>query len=103
MKRVHDEGVAKVIKSMEARVQEFFDEEFSSLDEPISWKVTPRVVQGRHDEMILKIAKEEKADIIIMGTENKLGIYSQSETTQQVIKRSRVPVLVVPTNKGSNW
>ena len=103
VKRVHDEGVAKVMKTMETRVQEFFDEELSYLDEPIAWKITPRVVQGRHDEMILKIAKEEQADIIIMGTENKRGIHSQSETTQQVIKRSKVPVLVVPTNKESNW
>ena len=75
----------------------------SHLDESVTWKITPRVVQGRHAEMILKTAKQEEADIIIMGTENKLGIYSQSETTQQVIRRSKVPVLVVPTSKESNW
>ncbi|MFD1009462.1 universal stress protein [Oceanisphaera ostreae] len=103
VKKVHAEGVAKVIKTMETRVQDFFDEELSYLDEPMSWKITPRVVQGRHDEMILNVAKKEGVDIIIMGTENKLGIYSQSDTTQQVIKRSKVPVLVVPTNKESNW
>lgn len=103
VKKVHDEGVAKVINTMETRVQMFFEQELSQLDEPVTWKITPRVVQGRHAEMILKIAKQEGADIIIMGTENKLGIYSQSETTQQVIRRSKVPVLVVPTSKESNW
>lgn len=103
VKKVHDEGVAKVINTMETRVLMFSEQELSHLDESVTWKITPRVVQGRHAEMILKTAKQEEADIIIMGTENKLGIYSQSETTQQVIRRSKVPVLVVPTSKESNW
>lgn len=102
VKKVHDEGIAKVIKQMEERVQLFFDEELRNLDAPVKIKVTPKVVEGNHDEAILATAKQEQVDLIVMGTENKLGLHSQSHTTQQVIKRSKVPVLVVPTGKDYN-
>lgn len=97
--KVHDEGISKVIRQMEERVTLFFDEELKSLDQPVQVKVTPKVVEGNHDVAILKTAKQEKVDLIVMGTENKLGLHSQSHTTQQVIKRAKVPVLVVPTGK----
>lgn len=99
VKKVHDEGVTKIMTEMEKRVQLFFEEELASLDQSIQIKVTPKVVEGHHDEVILEVAKDQQVDLIIMGTENKLGIHSQSHTTQQVIKRSKVPVLVVPTGK----
>lgn len=99
VKKVHDEGVTKIMTEMETRVQLFFEEELASLDQSIQIKVTPKVVEGHHDEVILQVAKDQQVDLIIMGTENKLGIHSQSHTTQQVIKRSKVPVLVVPTGK----
>lgn len=99
VKKVHDEGVTKIMTEMEARVQLFFEEELASLDQSIQIKVTPKVVEGHHDEAILEVAKDQQVDLVIMGTENKLGIHSQSHTTQQVIKRSKVPVLVVPTGK----
>ncbi|GGK57166.1 universal stress protein [Amphritea balenae] len=102
VKKVHDEGVAKVIGQMEERVKLFFDEELNSLDQPVQVNVVPKVVEGNHDEAILATAKQEQVDLIVMGTENKLGLHSQSYTTQQVIKRAKVPVLVVPTGKDFN-
>lgn len=102
VERVHNEGIDTVINQMEARVQLFFDEELQSLERSVDLAVTPKVVEGDHDEAILQVAENEGVDMIVMGTENKLGLHSQSYTTQKVIKRARVPVLVVPTGKEYN-
>lgn len=100
--KVHDEGISNVIAQMEERVQLFFDEELQNLEQSVDLKVTPKVVEGDHDEAILKVAADEAVDLIVMGTENKRGLHSQSYTTQKVIKRAKVPVLVVPTGKEYN-
>jgi nucleotide-binding universal stress UspA family protein len=102
VEKVRNEGVNNVITKMEERVQLFFDEELESLGGDLDIKVTPRVVKGIHDEEILRISDEECVDLIIMGTENKFGIHSQSHTTQKVIRKSNVPVYVVPTGKKFN-
>ena len=100
--KVHKEGISRVIAQMEERVRLFFDEELNSLDYPVQVAVTPKVIEGNHNEVILETAQQEQVDMIVMGTENKLGLHSQSHTTQQVIKRAKVPVLVVPTGKEYN-
>ncbi|MDO6564538.1 universal stress protein [Amphritea sp. 1_MG-2023] len=102
VEKAHNEGVVNILEQMEKRVQLFFDEELLSLGITTPVNVTPKVVEGIHYEAILAAAKHEEVDMIVMGTENKLGIYSQSHTTQQVIKRAKVPVLVVPTGKDYN-
>ncbi|MDP5291816.1 universal stress protein [Oceanimonas sp. CHS3-5] len=99
VKKVHDEGVSRVLAQMKTRVQGFFEEELSHLTVPVGVVVTPMVVDGLHDEAILRVAEREKVDLIVMGTEHKFGLHGHSQTTQQVIRRSRVPVLVVPTGR----
>ncbi|MDI3325203.1 universal stress protein [Pontibacterium granulatum] len=99
VKQVQNEGINKITEQMRARVQLFFDEELYDLGTDNAVQVTPMVVEGEHDEAILRVAREQEVDLIVMGTEHKLGLHSQSHTTQKVIKRSRVPVYVVPTGK----
>ena len=102
VKKVHDEGVRKIIAQIDEQVKAFFDEQQEALSDNIALKVRSRVVEGVHDESILSVAKEEAVDVIVMGTENKLGIHSQSYTTQKVIKRAEVPVYVVPAGRKFN-
>lgn len=103
VKKVHDEGVARVLAQMETRVRQFFEEEMSQLEALNGVEVTPRVVDGFHDEAILRVAEQERVDLIVMGTEHRRGLHGHSQTTQQVIRRSRVPVLVVPTGREFHY
>lgn len=99
VKQVQSEGIGKITDQMHTRVQQFYDEELRELEVDVAVQVTPMVVEGDHDEAILRVANQQDVDLIVMGTEHKLGLHSQSHTTQKVIKRSRVPVYVVPTGK----
>jgi len=99
VEEVHDEGIRRVLEKMKARVRVFMEEENRDLKEYQNVNVRPLVVTGRYDQAILDATNSEKADVIVMGTENRVGI--QSHKTQQVIRHSKVPVYVVPT--GSNF
>lgn len=94
---VHDEGVRRVIEQMKARVQQFMADEHKEMGRYNKVAVRPLVITGRYDQAILEVASAEAADVIVMGTENRAGI--QSSKTQRVIRRSSIPVYVVPTGK----
>ena len=65
--------------------------------EDIGFKVEEVVVIGIPHEKIVKIAKEEGADIIIMGSHGKTNLRDilLGSVTENVIKKSNKPVLVV--------
>ena len=56
---------------------------------------------GREDDEIIKFAKKEKADIIVMGTHGRTGIEHVffGSVAEKVLRRSPVPVFVVPCKK----
>ena len=55
---------------------------------------------GREDEEILKFARKEGADILVIGTNGKTGIEHAlvGSVAERVIKRSPIPVFVIPAN-----
>lgn len=94
---VHGEGVRKVMEKMEARAQKIMEDELKEMAGYSEVVIRPLVVTGRYDETILEVAATEGADVIVMGSENRLGM--QSAKTQRVIRGSKIPVYVVPTGK----
>jgi nucleotide-binding universal stress UspA family protein len=56
---------------------------------------------GREDEEILKFAKEEKVDLIVMGTHGRTGIENVffGSVAEKVLRRSPIPVLIIPGKK----
>lgn len=60
-------------------------------------KVQTLVTQGLADEQILKYAKKNKIDLIVMGSHGRRGIERLllGSTTESVIRKSRMPVLVI--------
>ncbi|MDS1309149.1 universal stress protein [Marinobacter xiaoshiensis] len=97
VEEVHDEGVRRVMAKMEKRLQEIMSDELKDMGKYTNVVVRPMVVTGRYDQAILDTATAEGADVIVMGTENRAGM--QSSKTQRVIRRSTIPVYVVPTGK----
>ena len=58
-------------------------------------------ISGREDNEILKFAKEEHVDIIVMGTHGKTGIEHVffGSVAEKVIRHSPLPVLIIPCKK----
>jgi|GEM_PF-1470206 len=58
---------------------------------------------GKPAEGILRLAADEKADLIVMGSEPKpfLDMQLLPNTVQQVLRYGRTPVLVAPANGGN--
>jgi universal stress protein A len=56
---------------------------------------------GREDEEILKFAKDEKVDIIVVGTHGRTGIEHVffGSVAEKVLRRSPFPLFVIPCKK----
>ena len=56
---------------------------------------------GREDEEIINFAKEEKVDLIVMGTHGRTGIENVffGSVAEKVLRRSPFPVLIIPSKK----
>jgi nucleotide-binding universal stress UspA family protein len=91
------EMMRDALKLMKARLEKFYQ------DESGGGEYSPRVkevlvVAGKPSEEILRVAEEEKADLIVMGksTRKVRGIRVMGSTARRVSRISPVPVLVVP-------
>ncbi|WP_432472266.1 universal stress protein [Amphritea sp. HPY] len=97
VKKMHDEGISQVKEQMKTRVAKFCEEELGSLDKALDLDIEHVIVEGNYTDAILHTASKRNADMIVMGSENTFGHHSQ--TTRQVIKGAKVPVVAVPTGK----
>ena len=97
VKKMHDEGIEQVKEQMKQRVAKFCEEELGSLDKALDMDIEHVIVEGNYTDSILKTASDRSADMIVMGSENTFGHHSQ--TTRQVIKGAKIPVVAVPVGK----
>ena len=94
---VQKETMKEVLGKMKDRLKKFYEEEcedpkqFSRVKEIL-------VVAGKPSEEILRVAEEDKADMVVMGksTRKVRGIRVMGSTARRVSRMCRVPVLVVP-------
>jgi nucleotide-binding universal stress UspA family protein len=58
-------------------------------------------ISGREDEEILKFAKKENVDIIVMGTHGRTGIEHVffGSVAERVLRHSPFPVFIIPCKK----
>ncbi len=98
IRKMHDEGIDEIHKTMQARIEKFCADEMQSLDNPTVLNIEHKVAEGNQTDSILEAAKAVEADLIVLGAENRFGHHSH--TSQQVIRQAKIPVLVVPTGKG---
>lgn len=68
-----------------------------SLGEMKEVNVKPVLLEGNTAEELLRYAKEEKMDLVIMGTLGKTGLYRLllGSVAENVVRHSKVPVMVV--------
>lgn len=90
------DAVAKQFHAEHAKIQTY-----SKQMRDAGLEATAMLVQGATAESILKEAERLHADIIVLGSHGK-GMAKQlllGSTSSDVIKHSKVPVLVVPTHE----
>ncbi|MFO8146257.1 MAG: universal stress protein [Bacteroidota bacterium] len=64
-------------------------------------EITQFVEEGKPHEVILKVADEWNADILVMGTQSKSGLTQVliGSTSEKVLKNSEIPVFLVTINE----
>lgn len=88
-----------LVVKMKDRLRRFFEEECD--DEKVCANVKEVVVvAGKPSEEILRVAEEDKADMIVLGKSSRTvrGLRVMGSTARRVSRIAAVPVLVVP-----NW
>lgn len=88
----------EILVNMKARLKQFYADESNEPKEDFSPVKEFLVVGGKPSEEILRVAEEDKADMIVMGksTRKVRGIRVMGSTARRVSRMSDVPVLVVP-------
>ncbi|WP_428243148.1 universal stress protein [Gynuella sp.] len=81
---------------MQKRIAKFHDEELSEEENQLETMVMVKI--GTIEEEILKVAEEQGADMIVMGsrTHSGVGQFMMGSSANKIVHTSSIPVLVVP-------
>jgi nucleotide-binding universal stress UspA family protein len=87
-----DEGLLYILHVIPANPQQ-------SIENGIKYEIVTK--SGREDEEILKFAKDEKVDIIVVGTHGRTGIEHVffGSVAEKVLRRSPFPLFLIPCRK----
>lgn len=92
------EGVGKLQEKVQGRLERFCQQELEENERLDVGQVDVRVEEGTPWKVILKVADEMDADVIVMGT-RKHSTWGQvvlGSTAAKTLSHSKRPVLVVP-------
>lgn len=99
LKRLREHGLEELKAVMESRVDQFYSSHLEN-SAPLQKRPIVRVEVGPAAETIINVAKEIKADLIVMGTRTKahssVGRFFVGSTAQNVMRLSDTPLLIVP-------
>lgn len=84
--------VSRLLKGAEEELEE------SLPPVPAGLRVERRVMTGNPSEVIVALAREKDADLLVMGTHGRGGLAHVliGSVTEKAIRRSPCPVLVIP-------
>jgi nucleotide-binding universal stress UspA family protein len=93
-----------VVEQMHNVMKEDVDEKFrehyvNNMEKAINFETITK--SGREAEEILKLARQEQMDIIVMGTHGSTGVEHVffGSVAERVIRRSPFPVFIIPSRK----
>ncbi len=83
--------VGEIVSGAEKTMETYLNENFTGTE------VEGRVVTGYAAEEIMRVAEEEKVDLIVMGTHGRVGIdrILFGSVAEKVVKNSPIPVLTI--------
>jgi nucleotide-binding universal stress UspA family protein len=94
------EDSEKIQKSIEKYLDDNYTKRYvEKIENGIRFEIVTK--SGREDEEILKFAKQEKVDILVMGTHGRTGIEHVffGSVTEKVLRHSPFPVFIIPDTK----
>lgn len=101
MKEMYEESLNNLKTKLEGRIDKFFKEEVEELDMLNEEQVSSIIREGKPWKVIVDVADEIDADVIVMGTRphTGLGHALMGSTATKVMNHSKRPVLIVPLKK----
>ena len=97
---VKKEILEKIRKTIEKDIDTKYREHYiNKIEDGFKFEIV--IKSGREDDEILDFAKQEKVDIIVMGTHGKTGIARVyfGSVAEKVFRRSPFPVFTIPCKK----
>ena len=97
---VSEDMFRNIQKGLEQELDDNYKEHYTKkIADAVRFEVVTK--SGREDEEILKFAKKEKVDIIVVGTHGKTGIEHVffGSVAEKVLRRSPFPIFVIPCKK----
>jgi universal stress protein A len=81
--------------------KKYNDQYLSQIKDKTKVKIVTK--SGREDEEILKFARKENIDIIVIGTHGRTGIEHVfvGSVAENIVRRSPIPVFIIPCKKKS--
>ncbi|OEU54455.1 MAG: hypothetical protein BA862_06185 [Desulfobulbaceae bacterium S3730MH12] len=95
---IERKNMKEVQEKMKIRLEKFYEEECDSDEKSVISIREVMVVAGKPSEEILRVAEEEKADMIVMGKSIKKvrGLRVMGSNARRVSRLAKIPVLVIP-------
>jgi len=97
---INKEDLEKIQKSIGEDLDNKYREHYvKKIGNKIKFEIVTK--SGREDNEILKFAKKENIDIIVMGTHGRTGIEHVffGSVAERVIRRSPFPVFIIPCKR----
>ncbi len=98
LNEMHDSSVENLKNKLVSRIERFCESELDSSEAMKEGQIIPRVEEGTADRVILKVANEIGADLIVMGTRthSSVGQFLLGSTANRVMHHTQKPVLIIP-------
>jgi len=97
---INKEDLEKIQRAIEEDLDNKFREHYvKKIGNKIKFEIVTK--SGREDNEILKFAKKENVDIIVMGTHGRTGIEHVffGSVAEKVIRHNPFPVFIIPCKK----
>lgn len=101
MRAMYESSLVDLKNKLEARIDKFFAEEVEENEMLKEEQVSSIIREGKPWEVIVAVADEIDADVIVMGTRPHSGIGHalMGSTATKVMTHTKRPVLIVPLKK----
>jgi nucleotide-binding universal stress UspA family protein len=100
MSMITNEQLEQIQKAIEEDLDNNCQERYvNKIENAIRYEVVTK--SGREDEEILRFAKDEKVDLIVVGTHGRTGIEHVffGSVAEKVLRRSPFPLFIIPCKK----
>jgi nucleotide-binding universal stress UspA family protein len=94
------ETAEKIQKAIEEDLDNKYKERYvKKIEDGVRFEIVTK--SGREDDEIIKFAKQEKVDIVVMGTHGRTGIEHVffGSVAEKVLRHSPFPVFIIPCKK----